>query len=58
MHRCPQCGRPTDGQYSDGGEFEDICDDCYLLEFLNGSLMTEEEITEKEAMYPDSDPGL
>ncbi len=58
MHRCPQCGQLTDGQHSDGGEFDDLCDDCYLLEYLDGNLMTEEEITEQEAVYPDSDPGL
>ncbi len=58
MNRCPQCGKMTEGQYSDGGEFDDLCDDCYLLEFLNGSLMTDEELSEREAEYPDSDSGL
>lgn len=58
MHRCPQCGRPTDGQHSDGGDLDDLCDDCYFLEYLNGPVKVEKDITEQEAVCLDSNSVL
>jgi len=29
MHKCPNCGKPTEGTYSEGGVLFALCPDCY-----------------------------
>jgi len=32
MHKCPKCGKETEGSYSEGGFKWAICEDCMYKE--------------------------
>lgn len=33
MHKCPSCGKPTEGSFSEGGVHFAICEECYDKEY-------------------------
>jgi hypothetical protein len=48
-HKCPHCGRPTEGTVSEGGVTFALCEDCYRKEYSCwcGARRYEEEETLK-----------
>ncbi|GAI73226.1 unnamed protein product [marine sediment metagenome] len=40
-HKCPVCGEPTEGSYSEGGIHFSICEICYEKIYKGGREATE-----------------
>lgn len=54
MHKCPNCGEPTEGSFSEGGIHFAICEKCYGEQMRNASIHKLRGIDGWQEIYSDA----